>query len=117
VAIGSEFEPGKVARARRNLTDAGLADLVDVRDGDALQTLAHDLPAVVDLVLLDGAKQPYRPVLSLVEPQLRDGALVVADDSGDAPDYLDHVRHGGGYLSTDLGDGVELALRPGTPGP
>ncbi len=54
--ITSEFEPSKVARARANLTTAGLADLVEIREGDALRTLAADLPDSVDLLLLDGAK-------------------------------------------------------------
>ena len=42
--IGSEFEPSKIARARANLGAAGLSDLVEIREGDALQTLARDLP-------------------------------------------------------------------------
>lgn len=37
--IGTELEPAKVARARANLAAAGLADLVDIREGDALGTL------------------------------------------------------------------------------
>ncbi|MGG2362426.1 O-methyltransferase, partial [Salmonella enterica] len=42
--ITTEFEPSKAAQARRNLDAAGLADLVEIREGDALQTLAGDLP-------------------------------------------------------------------------
>ncbi|TCM08944.1 MULTISPECIES: class I SAM-dependent methyltransferase [unclassified Sphingomonas] len=34
--VGSEMEVSKVARARANLQAAGLADLVDIRAGDAL---------------------------------------------------------------------------------
>jgi predicted O-methyltransferase YrrM len=113
VLIGSDFESGKVAQARRNLADAGLAELVDIREGDALQTLADDLPSAVDLVFLDGAKQLYLPILSLVEPHLASGAVIVADNSHDAPDYLDHVRRSPGYVSTDLGGDVELSLRGG----
>ncbi len=55
--IGSEFEPSKVARARAHLAEGGLADLVEIREGDALQTLASDLPDAIDLLLLDGAKR------------------------------------------------------------
>ena len=33
--ITSEFEPSKVARARDNLTAAGLIDLLEIREGDA----------------------------------------------------------------------------------
>ena len=54
--IGSEFESAKVAKARENLQAAGLSDLVEIREGDALETLARDLPETIDLVLLDGAK-------------------------------------------------------------
>ena len=42
--IGSEFEPSKILRARENLAAGGLSDLVEVREGDALDTLARDLP-------------------------------------------------------------------------
>ncbi len=37
--IGTELEPAKVARARANLDAAGLVDLVEIREGDALDTL------------------------------------------------------------------------------
>jgi len=42
--ITTEFQPTKVARARENLLAGGLADLIGLREGDALHTLAHDLP-------------------------------------------------------------------------
>ena len=65
--IGSELEPAKTARARANLEEAGLSDLVEVREGDALETLARDLPNSIDLVLLDGHKPLYPRVLDLLE--------------------------------------------------
>ncbi|MBJ7544139.1 class I SAM-dependent methyltransferase, partial [Rhodomicrobium udaipurense] len=37
--IGTELEPTKVTRARAHLEAAGLADLVEIREGDALDTL------------------------------------------------------------------------------
>ena len=55
--IGSEFEPSKILRARENLAAGGLSDLVEVREGDALDTLARDLPDWIDFVLLDGAEE------------------------------------------------------------
>lgn len=110
--ITSEFEPSKIARARQNLADAGLIDLVEIREGDALTTLSMDLPESIDLLLLDGAKPLYPEVLSLVESRLRPGALVVADDAHHCPDYLDRVRStSGGYLSTPFADDIELSMR------
>lgn len=109
--ISTEFEPTKVAGARQHLAEAGLADLVEIREGDALETLCTGLPASVDLLLLDGAKSLYGDVLDLVEPQLRPGALVVADNADQSPEYLARVRSGAGYLSLPFGEDVELSIR------
>ena len=110
--ITCEFEPSKVERARANLVAAGLDDLVEIRVGDALQTLRDDLPEAIDLVLLDGAKALYPEVLALLQSRLRPGALIVADNADDSPEYLAHVRSPeGGYLSTPFGDDVELSVK------
>ena len=112
--ITSEFEPSKVARARENLTEGGLIDLVEIREGDALQTLSADLPETVDLLLLDGAKALYPDILDLVEPRLRPGAFVVADNAGYSPDYLARVRSpANGYMSMPFAADVELSMRIG----
>lgn len=108
--VGSEFEPSKVAKARANIEAAGLADLVEIREGDALQTLARNLPLSIDLVLLDGAKGLYPEILALVEPHLRRGAVIVADNADWSPDYLARVRSpAAGYLSLPFGSDVELS--------
>jgi predicted O-methyltransferase YrrM len=110
--IGSEFESGKVAKARENMQAAGLADLVEIREGDALQTLARELPESIDLVLLDGAKALYPQVLSLLEGRLRSGALVVADNADYCPEYLARIRaQDSGYLSVPVGGDVEVSMR------
>jgi predicted O-methyltransferase YrrM len=111
--ITTEFEPSKVARARAHLkAEGGLDDLVEIREGDALKTLAADLPAAIDLLLLDGAKALYPEILALVESRLRPGALVVADNADHSPEYLARVRAPqSGYLSTPFGEDVELSMR------
>lgn len=112
--ITTEFEPSKVAQARKHLTAGGLADLVEIREGDALKTLATDLPEQVDLLLLDGAKSLYPDILSLLEGSLRLGSFVVADNADDSPDYLERVRApGSGYLSIPFAEDVELSMRIG----
>ena len=110
--ITSEFEPSKVERARKNLTDGGVIDLVEIRVGDALKTLATDLPETVDLLLLDGAKSLYPDILALVESRLRPGAFIVADNADYSPEYLARVRSpANGYLSTPFGGDVEISQR------
>ncbi|AJA63563.1 MULTISPECIES: O-methyltransferase [Bradyrhizobium] len=110
--ITSEFEPSKAARARDNLSAGGLIDLVEIREGDALKTLSADLPDTVDLVLLDGAKALYPEILNLVEGHLKPGAIIVADNADDSPDYLARVRGpASGYMSTPFAEDVELSVR------
>ena len=110
--IGSEFESNKVAKARGNLQAAGLLDLVDIREGDALETLSRELPESIDLVLLDGAKGLYSKVLTLLEGHLRPGALVVADNADYCPDYVARIREPtSGYISVPVGDDVEVSMR------
>lgn len=110
--ITSEFEPSKLAIARNNLAEGGLLDLVELRAGDALQTLRVDLPETVDLLLLDGAKALYPDVLALVESRLRPGAFIVADNADYSPDYLAYVHNvANGYLSVPFGDDVELSMK------
>lgn len=110
--ITTEFEASKAARARLNLSDSGLADFVELREGDALVTLSANLPDTIDFVFLDGAKALYPEVLDLLEPNLRPGAFIVADNADHSPEYLARVRAAdGGYLSTPFGDDVEVTMR------
>ena len=42
------------------------------------------------------------------------GALIVADNADDSPDYLAHVRSpGSGYMSVPFAEDVELSMRTG----
>lgn len=110
--ITTEFEASKVDRARKNLTEAGLIDLVEIREGDALQTLARDLPETLDVVLLDGAKALYTDVLALVEPRLRPGSLVLADDARHCTDFVNRMREATDrYVSVPLAGDLEMAMR------
>ncbi|KYF71661.1 O-methyltransferase [Sorangium cellulosum] len=115
--VATELNPIKAARARENLRSTGLADLVELREGDALQTLTQGFEGGIDMVLLDGWKEIYLPVLQLLEPHLNPGALVIADDTTVYPEsvtpYLEYVRkEGNGYLSVavPLDDGLELSF-------
>ncbi|WP_419702953.1 O-methyltransferase [Promicromonospora sp. NFX87] len=108
--IGTEFEPGKVAAARASIAEAHLSDIVEIREGDAVETLARDLPDSIDLVFLDGAGSLYLKIARLLEPRLDAGSLLVADNAHGAPDYLDHVRSSGRFMSLDLDKDVEISV-------
>ncbi len=112
--IGTELEATKAAAAQENLAAAGLDDFVDIRIGDALETLKDDIGGDVDLVHLDGAFNLYLPVLKILEPHLKAGALVIGENAFE-PGYLDYVRNPqNGFLSMaipiDVGRGNELTV-------
>jgi predicted O-methyltransferase YrrM len=115
--IGTELEPGKHKQALANLDAAGLSAQVEVRLGDALQTL-RDVPPPIDLVLLDGWKDLYLPMIELLAPKLRPGAVVLADNVRTfkralAP-YLAYVQSGkSGFQSVTLPfrSGFEFSVR------
>jgi predicted O-methyltransferase YrrM len=112
----TELRRDRAQIARENLAAAGLDDLVELRVGDARDTLKH-LDGPVDMVFLDGWNDLYLPVLRLLESRLRPGALVAADMSPDDPHldaYRDHVGDpANGYhsLEVPLDDGVVVSVR------
>ncbi len=94
-----------MARARRNVADAGLAEYVDIRAGDGPQTL-RDLGGPMDFALIDGwplasGRSLAREVIEIVAPQLRIGGIVL-NDNGE-PDYMDYMHSpDNGFLSMTL---------------
>jgi predicted O-methyltransferase YrrM len=116
--ITTEFDATKAARAKENFHAADLDDLIEIRIGDAFDTLKADLGGKIDVLLLDGWKELYLPMLELLERRLSPGALIIADDLNvepkDLEPYLDYVRNTkNGYLSVELpiGDRIEVSLR------
>jgi predicted O-methyltransferase YrrM len=120
--VGSEYEAHKVAVARRNLDEAGLSAFSEVREGDALETL-RDLAAPVDLLLIDGSKDFYLPVLELLRPKLRKGSVVIADNirhpffvRKTMAHYVAYMNNpANGFRSTTLpiGAGIEYSVFEG----
>ena len=68
--------PERVQTARRNLAEAGFDGLVEVREGDARETL-RDLGGLIDLLLVSKTASPEGPtareILDAAAPQMRTG--------------------------------------------
>ncbi|HEV2285502.1 MAG TPA: class I SAM-dependent methyltransferase, partial [Steroidobacteraceae bacterium] len=77
--ISLELRAAKTEYATERLRRAGLADCVEFRVGDALESLAA-LRGPFDFVLIDLWKNLYVPVFQLLHPKLVPGALVIADN-------------------------------------
>jgi predicted O-methyltransferase YrrM len=103
--ITTEFEPEKAARAKKNLAAAGLEEWVEIRVGDALETLRVNSPKAIDLVMLDGAEGLYLDVLKLLEPELRPGAVIASDNTDHVglESFLSYIRNPeNGYTSSAI---------------
>lgn len=91
VVIGTEFIPDKAARARAHLREAGVDDIVEIREGDARVTLAEEREPV-DFLLNDGFAGAALPVLQTVAPLMRTGAIALCGNAGLFPaDHVDYV--------------------------
>jgi predicted O-methyltransferase YrrM len=63
----------------------GLAEFIDLRQGDLRETL-KEVGGLVDFMLIDIWVEMARPALELVSPHLRVGAVVVADNTAAVPE-------------------------------
>ena len=111
-----EVNPDKIALARANLASAGVADVVDVVEGPAAESLAR-LSGPYDLVFLDADRGSYLTYLELVVPRLRRGGLLVADNvtshASELTDFLARVKAHPQLFSVTvpIGNGEEIALK------
>lgn len=117
IVIGTEYEPKKANAARANFADAGLSDLIDLREGDLRETLV-DFVGPVDFMLVDIWTPMARPALELVAPSLREGAVVICDNTTQFPDayrdYFDFVNDPANKLRTmtlPFEGGLEFTVR------
>jgi predicted O-methyltransferase YrrM len=74
-----EHDPKKIEALQANIDDAGLSEWVDLRAGDAKQTL-RELGDIFDVVFLDAEKVDYEELFGLARPLVEPGGLIVADN-------------------------------------
>ena len=130
-----ERDPERAAQARSYLERGGVADRVEIVEGDALETLPG-LDGPFDLLFVDASKGEYARYIELAEPKLSERALMVVDNllmSGEVAlpenaetrwnaDSLASARRlNAGLLASDgwlasvlpVGDGIGVAARRG----
>jgi predicted O-methyltransferase YrrM len=115
--IATEYEPEKAAFARKSFTDAGLSDLIDLREGDLRETLKV-IEGPVDFVLMDIWTEMARPAIELIGPHLRPGAVIVADNTDQVRHsyrhffaYVDDPANGLIHMTLPFQGGLELVVK------
>ncbi len=91
--ITTELLAEKCKVAQGNFAEAGLEPWIELREGDALETL-KDIPNGIDFLLLDGWNDLYLPLLQLLEPKFKPGTLIYTDNASfhSAKPFLDYIR-------------------------
>ena len=117
IVIGTEYEPEKAKAARANFAEAGLSEFIDLREGDLRETLV-DVGAPVDFMLVDIWTPMARPALELVAPHLREGAVVISDNTDQFRqayrDYFEFIADPANRLRTitlPFEGGLEFTVR------
>ena len=95
-----DIDPKAVKTARENIAKMQLEKVVTIVEGDALQVLPK-LEGQFDFVFIDAVKKDYFKYFKALEPKLKPGSIVVADNvikSGAAmPDFLNAVQNSPDY--------------------
>ncbi len=117
LVIGTEYEPEKAKAARANFAEAGLADFIELREGDLRETLV-DIGGAVDFVLMDIWTPLVRPALELIAPSLREGAVIICDNTTQARegyrDYFEFIHdpaNGFRTMTLPFEGGLEFTVR------
>ncbi len=83
--ITIEIDPVHAAFAQREFERLGIADRIELREGDAAHVLAGMAeqlsPGSVDVVFLDADKQQYPRYWELVKPMIAEGGLIILDNA------------------------------------
>jgi predicted O-methyltransferase YrrM len=77
--ITLEMDASRAQQARSFWERAGVADRIELIEGDARSTI-EDVPGPIDLLFVDAAKEQYGGYITAAEPKLSDRAVLVVDN-------------------------------------
>lgn len=113
-----EIDRGRHETALQNFAEAGLAERIDARLGDAHE-LVRQLPGPFDFVFSDADKEWYLQYFKDLDPKLAVGGCFTAHNvlrsgGGGARDFLDYVKARPNYttrVETGGGEGISISCK------
>jgi predicted O-methyltransferase YrrM len=113
--IATEYESAKARIARANFAEAGLAEHVELREGDLRVTL-RQIEGPIDFMLMDIWTPLAQPAIALVAPHMRKGAIVIADNTNTYrrayADYFSFLAENGfSTLTLPFDGGLEMSIK------
>lgn len=96
--VTTELIESKAHKAIENFKSAGIDHFIEVRIGDALETL-KDHSQQIDLLLLDGWKDLYWPLFQLLESNYHQDTIIYVDnaDMQESKTFLNQVSQKSQY--------------------
>ncbi|MCF7847660.1 MAG: class I SAM-dependent methyltransferase [Kiritimatiellales bacterium] len=115
-----EIDPERVKETRGNLKKLGLEKSVECIEGDALEVLPT-LKGEYDFLFMDALKGDYMKYFKVVEPKLKVGSVIVADNviksERAMKDFLDYIQNSPDYdtviirASMEKNDGMLVSYK------
>jgi caffeoyl-CoA O-methyltransferase len=112
-----EYDPVRARQAAENIRKAGLADIVQVIQGDAFKEIPK-LAGTFDFVFLDAWKRDYKRFFDMLQPRLDAGGLFLAHNvvnkEKDMPDFLEAIEKNPALLTaivTPSGEGISISVK------
>ena len=128
--ITIEENPSKIKRARKNFEDAGVNDIIDIREGqagDILRSMLKEYQDSIkekvkpfDFIFLDADKENCIDYFELTLPMLRVGGIIAADNilhpESCVPEmtmYAEYVKKKSNVQSVTIpiGNGEEITIK------
>ena len=114
--VTCDMNTERLGAARDNFADAGLADVIEILEGDARETL-RSRSEPVDLLFIDAEKSYYESYFDVAYQRLVKGGIVVADNAlshqDELEDYILYVENHPNLESAmvPIGRGLEISVK------
>jgi len=111
-----ELAKPKIEMAKQYLNKARLNNYVEQIEGDISEVLDR-WDKEIDFIFLDADKQNYLDYLNKIEPFLKKGAILIADNASDfghlMKDYLEYVSKNPKYFSflLNIDHGLMISIK------
>ena len=110
--ITTELIESKAQKAIENFKKAGVNNLIEVRIGNALDSLQnHNEP--IDLLFLDGWKDLYLPIFQMLESNFHQKTIVYVDNANmkETQSFLKRIKQNTEYQLESKYNGKVVLIR------
>ncbi|WP_282111584.1 O-methyltransferase [Maribacter stanieri] len=110
--ITTELIASKAEKAMENFKKAEVSNIIDVRIGDAMQTLQNH-KAPIDLLFLDGWKDLYQPLFNMLESNFHTNTIIYVDNANmsESRAFLKEVGENDKYALESIFEGKVVLIR------